>query len=304
MGRLMATDVYLSSISYELGERVPIADLADEPVRAGLAILADEGIRYCRVATAPLAELASASARRTMAEGRTPELIVYSQDTFTGQPAVGVARLAVDAGIPRTSAITVGGNGCGNLGPSLRVAGGLLRADGLTSVLVVTADRATGDTRYLPDGLTVLSDTAASFLVTSELTTPGFRLLGLAVTSRADLDGASGDIVAAKAVVDGVRSASRQVFDAAGVKPGDCRRVLVGNYGNAMRATFATAAGFGRDDAYAPLVAEHGHCFAADILIALRTLVDSGEVAHGDLLLGITTGRYAWTAMLLEHVAS
>jgi 3-oxoacyl-[acyl-carrier-protein] synthase-3 len=300
----MTTDVYLSAVSYELGERVPIADLADEPLRAELAMLADEGMKYCRVATVPLAELASASARRTMAEGRTPELIVYSQDTFTGQPAVGVARLAVDAGIPRTPAITVGGNGCGNLGPGLRVASGLLHAEELTSVLVVTADRATGDTRYLPDGLTVLSDAAASLLVTSELTTPGFRLLGLAVSSRADLGESSDDIAAAKAVLSGIRPAARRVLDAAGVKPGDCRRVLVGNYGNAMRTMFATAVGFGRGDAYAPLVAEHGHCFAADILIGLRTLVDSGEVADGDLLLGITTGRHAWTVLLLEHVAS
>ncbi|MEU4767653.1 hypothetical protein AB0H12_30805 [Actinosynnema sp. NPDC023794] len=300
-----APAVYLSCVEHEFGDPVPLSTLADAEVQANLDLLTGEGLRDCRVATSPPVEMAAASVRRTLRAAQLPEpdAVVYCCDT--PEPGVAPAAVAGDlaaaVGIPTTPVVAAGGGGCGNLGPGLRVARGLLFTEGCSNVVLVTADRAAGSTRYLPHDLTVLSDGAASCVVGTAPLGPAFRLLGIASTANAAA--AAGGLGAAKAVVAGVARATRRVLAAAGLTPADCRYLVTGNYGAAVRSLLASAAGFPRHAVHAPGVADLAHCFAADALAGLRGLVADGAVAGGDRLVLLATSPRSWSAVLVEHEA-
>jgi 3-oxoacyl-[acyl-carrier-protein] synthase-3 len=216
-------------------------------------------------------------------------------------PAALSAALARGLGLPDVPVLRVGGGECGNLGLGLRVARSLVLAEGLRSVLLVTADRAVGDTRYLPESLTVLSDGAASCLVGAAAGGPGFRLLGLAATARADARDAAG-MGAARNTVGGVGRATRRLFADTGTTATDCRHLVLPNYGRSVSSVLAAATGVPRSAIRAPLARAEGHCFSADVLLTLDALRSAGELTAGDRLLLLVTGSGGWTAALAEYV--
>ncbi|WP_156893631.1 hypothetical protein [Actinokineospora enzanensis] len=290
--------MYLSGFEVEFGARVPVAELAEfVGARDEVELLLDEGVRYGLVADRPAEVLAAASAVRTLA-GTRPLAAVYCCETIGARPPASAATaFAVAAGIPDVPVFTVGGAGCGNLGPGLRVARGLLAAEGPGSVLLAVADRAPGP-RYLPGDLTVLSDGAATCLVSTSPARPGFRLLGSAAVTAADRAGARPGLAAAKAAAAGVAAAVGRVLTEADTAVDECALLLVGNYGASVRAMLAAAAGFPSRTVHAPNVAD-GHCFAVDLLHGLRSL----EPSDMDRIVLVATGPHAWTALLLEYRA-
>lgn len=304
MGSSSDRPLFLSCPAHEFGEPVALAELVDAEVRGHLDLLADQGLSRCRVAAAPPHELAVVAASRALLTQlpTEPDAVVYCCDTPGSKmtPASAVGKFAAGVGLISTPVVAVGGGGCGNLGPGLRTARGLLVAEGLSNVLLITSDHAVGDTRYLPDDLTVLSDGAAACVVGTAPLGPAFRLLGVA--SALDARPGGTGLAAAKAVVAGVARATRHVLLTAGLTPADCRFLVTGNYGTAVRSLLAAAAGFPRDKVHAPWVADVAHCFAADALFSLEMLLAHDVLADGDRILLLATSPRSWSAILVEHV--
>jgi 3-oxoacyl-[acyl-carrier-protein] synthase-3 len=301
---MASAPVHLSALACEAGRPVPLAELADPVVRDVADLLAEEGIECCRVAEATPVALAGTSATATLEASREdPDAVIFCSDTPAAEPPGPAAwRLVADLGLAEVPVLRVGGGECGNLGLGLRVARSLLLAEGLGSVLVVTADRAVGDTRYLPESLTVLSDGAASCLVTAAPTRPGFVLRGLAATAKADARQAAG-MGAARNTVGGIAQATRRLLTDTGTTPERCRHLVMPNYGRSVRGVFAAATGVSRSAVRTPLARDGGHCFSADVLMTLDALGTGGELVAGDLLLLLVTGSRGWTVLLAEYAA-
>ncbi|MBO1419216.1 hypothetical protein [Streptomyces sp. FH025] len=295
-------DAYICAISYELGEAVAVDGLADEGVARRLPLLHAQGIRHCRIADEPPPLLAAAAAAGTLSFTATaPGAVVYCTETPHGITASeDLWTFAAAAGLAGPAAQTVAAGGCGNLGPGLRTARALLLAERLDSVLLVTADRfTTGLTRFVDYGTTVLSDGAATCLVTSEPVGPAFRIAGAAALGRTD---ASRETTRrALSTVPAVKTVVSALLEQLPVAAHDFRHLVTGHFGEPSRDFLTAAAGCLPGAAYAPLADEVGHCFSADPLISLAALARRGLLAPGDLVMLLASSPRSWTAIALEY---
>jgi 3-oxoacyl-[acyl-carrier-protein] synthase-3 len=303
MSERTAVPAYISAIAYSLGTATPLADLNDPGLAPELANLLREGVTTCRVAKEGARKLAASAVQQSfeISARQLPDGVVYCSDTITGTPTRDVRELLSDVGCTASPVIMAGGNACGNLGAGLEVATGWLSTQRVSSVLLVTSDEAAIGTRYLASGLTALSDGAASCVVSRVPHGPGYRVLAIASggTGLKDEDGRSSTL---RHVAAGIERSVRTATDIAGVEVSDFRYSLTGNLGRMMRAFLTMAAGLPLNRVYAPDVETVGHCFAADILIDLQTLVVRKLVDPGDKIMLLPTSPESWCVIALEYV--
>lgn len=300
-------NLYASHIFYELGERVPIGKTTDDKVREHLETLHGQGIRHYLVDERPVAELAVAAARPAIdALGGSPvDLFVYCTDTPTDSPVTRhMWQVQSMIGLIDTPAVLVSGGGCNNLGAGLKVARALMATEGLETVLFVTADRVTGSTsRLLYHGMTVLSDSAAACVLTAKPIADGFRILGMSTEVQADVRSSISQLVMARTIMQKIGQALDRVIAESGVQPAGCRYFVTGNYGRTSSSFLTMAAKCTADQEFGPWVADMGHCFSADILINLFTLMARGLLDPADRLLLLGTSRQSWSVMAAEYTA-
>lgn len=298
---LLLPPVYLSAISFTVGERVPVENLAElDPSR--LATARREGIAGCLVDSRSTIELAVACARSSLAVAPQPPVhAVYATDSpyELSQTEDGFDFLR-RCDLVNTDLVTVGGGGCGNLGPGLAVARGLLWSRAPGPVLFVTTDRVMTGNRFTPNGMTLLSDGAASFLLSTELVAPGFRVLSVASSVRAGMAARAG-IAAARQIAAAVGEAAQRALESAELGAA-CRYLLLPNYGVTSRALFSMAAGFDVDTTYPPSNTYVGHCFSADALISLSQLMSDGVLDRGDRLMLLAASPQSWSIVIVEYV--
>ncbi|SDZ35375.1 3-oxoacyl-[acyl-carrier-protein] synthase-3 [Amycolatopsis xylanica] len=298
--------VYVFGLAHELGVSAPLEEIDDPEVREQLGTLRTQGLRDCRVAQETVVELAARSARRTLAavQPDTVDAVVFSTDTSPElTPTAEIWDFLEAVGLPRTPATFVSGSGCGNLGPALAVARGMVLTGDKPTVLMVTADRVRSRTRYLTNGQTVLSDGAASCVVSSTLSGPGYELRTMADTCRADIGTvADKPILVARATTLGIRAVVRTVTERLSLTTADFRHVLTGNYGRSTLEFIASSARVPVDRVASPLGAGTGHCFSADALLTLEHLVDRGHLDDDDQTLVLTMSPRSWSAIVLRRI--
>lgn len=297
---------YLSSISSVLGDETPLADVDEEIVRSELPNLYEQGLKYCRVSTQPAITLAAESARQTLAavpDGAV-DAIVYCTDTSPDKTTTSDGwdlLLALDR--PTVPMTVLGGSGCGNLGPGLAVARNMVRVGDADTVLLVTGDRVKTGTRYLENGQTVLSDGAASCVVSSRRYGPAFRIDGLSSSFRVDIGTvAARPIIVARATAGTIKNAVRQVTEPLSLAASEFRYLLPGYYGRGPQAFLAMSAGFPTDRVYCPLLAEVGHCFSADVLLSLASLRETRAADDGDRLMLLAMSPRSWSIVVATQV--
>lgn len=295
---------YLSAIGYAVGDGVALPDLNDPGIMEELASLRGEGMRECRVANCGRTSLAATAARQSLGDHarQMPGAVVYCTDTVSDSPTHEARRLLAEMGGLPDQFLMAGGSACANLGPGLRIAMSWLKVGQVESVLLVTSDEVIKGSRYLASGRTVLSDSAASCLVSTVPVGPSFRVLGMSFGGRAAPDSGSAGSHALRQTAAGVEQTVRAALGLAGSKTSDCRYILTGNLGRTLRGFLAMAAGFRPTKVYAPCGETLAHCFAADILIALRAIVADGLVNPGDLLMLLPTSPGSWSAIVVEYV--
>jgi 3-oxoacyl-[acyl-carrier-protein] synthase III len=299
------TAVYLSSFASALGEQTLLEDTGDQDVHRHLAALHDQGLKYCLVSECSVADLAAASGRQTLAALRDAEVgaIVFCTDTAPElTPTSEAWDLLLRLGLPRTPVTVVGGSGCGNLGPGLSTARSMIVLDELCPVLLVTADRMRARTRYLDNGQTVMSDGAASCVVSSRPPPgPSFEVRGLASSFRADIGTvAVRRIIVARATVEAIEDTVRRAADRSSLTARDFRYLLTGNFGRTPRELLAESAGVSVDRVYCPMLGQTGHCFAGDVLVSLGSLQQTDQIDHGDHVLLLTASPRSWSVAVLR----
>jgi 3-oxoacyl-[acyl-carrier-protein] synthase-3 len=304
----MTAAVHVSAFAHALGEPHEVARLEEVLAEGAAEDLAREGLVHYRAASGPAWELAAASAVATLAAaGRGPgdvDLVVYATNTFwdsasgDGSPA----RCLDHAGLTHTPLCGVALNGCGNGGLALRTARAWVGAGQARCVLVVTTDRCRPGRRLMPGRFSVLSDGAASCLVTAAPAGPGFRLLAAEAAVDATMHAIDPDadvLDMLKATAGGVRAAVERLRGH--VADGtEFAHLVTNNYTTTASQIFCHCAGVPFERAFLDNLAAMGHCFGADVLIGLARLLESGRAGRGDRVLAIDSGHGFWGAAALE----
>jgi 3-oxoacyl-[acyl-carrier-protein] synthase III len=295
--------IYISAINYVLGEPHPLTELSD-PALLKLAA-PEHGLVSYLSSDQEIWQLAAAAGKRTIEAGPQPDLLIYVSENeaeIADALPLAVGRL----GLGTTEYVSVAGHGCGNLGPALRVARDALYSGQHDQVLLILADRVLDGDRSMINGLSVLSDGAASCLVTREAAeNPGgqFKIEASTIVTRIESSRAGAEAQGLLSIVsmavDGVQDALRQTE----LESSDFSRIMFANYRLTSQRFLAKAMGFPGDRLLLGRIAEFAHCFSADILITLDQAAAAGEVQPGERVLASATGRHSWSMLATERVA-
>lgn len=87
-----------------------------------------------------------------------------------------------------------------------------------------------------------------------------------------------------------------------GLDSSSISHVVANNYGRTSLKIFCGAGRVSFDLLYVEEVEEVGHCFAADTLINLQSLVERGAVSSGERCLVLGSGFSNWSAVIVEYV--
>jgi len=286
--------VHLSAIGYACGAPLPLRDLA-EPMPVDLT-LPEYGLATYRRSDEPGWRLAVAAAQRSLsAAPHQPDLLVYVTETDQ-DPADGVARIADALGLPTVAHVSVGGHGCGNLGPALRLASDALAAGRCDRVLLVLADRADQRPRVMTSGLSVFSDGSACCLVSREPVGAGPRFTVDAVVTRSRVRPGTADWDMLH-LAELAAECAEGIAEETGRRPAAFDHVLFANYRIVSQRFFASALRGPQDRLLVGPVAELGHCFSADLLITLDQYAD--RITPGGHVLASAIGPHSWSAIAI-----
>lgn len=294
------SDIHVSAIGYVHGDRRNVSELDDE--NGELETLAAEIPSY-RSSDRDIWQLAAAAAQRTLDKATgPPDLLMYVSENdpdTTGS----LARILEQLDLTTVEHMAVSGHDCGNLGPTLRMAGSALRARACERILLVLADRALAGRRTMANGLSVLSDGAASCLVTNDAQDtdgPQFAVQTVETRTRVHLDAAPAPGEAILATVRLAKDSVADVFRATNGEASDFGHVVFGNYRPAAQTFLAAAMGLAADKVLLGSVTDLGHCFSADILVTLDHQRSASTLVRGERILAAVTGPYSWSTMALR----
>ncbi|MGW9047686.1 hypothetical protein ACWGQL_34840 [Streptomyces lydicus] len=295
----------LWAFAARFGTRNAIRDSPDPDVRAEAKALERAGLRHYRSFHGNVRELATTSVQQTLQAAGTSRVTaaVYTSDTFaTATPTKEMRTLLLATGLEAVDSTVIAGRGCDNLSLAAAAAEARLHA-GASDVLMVTSDQVTRGTRLNPDARTVMSDGAASCLISWESIGPAFHILATSALSISPPVGAP-PLLRARCHVSAIRALSSQVFELAGLDPARCTTGVTSNVGLGVAHMLRSAAGVAHAPLYRPVSADIGHCFAADGIHTLGLLLRERNTMAGDLVLVIATSLYSCSLMLLRVAAT
>lgn len=306
---MASVDIYISGLQHSLGEPRAIEKLPEVQAAGEASALAADGLRLIRASELEPWELAAQSAELTLSplNRELVNSVFYATDTFWPEAAAdrAPARFLDRLGLQQTPLHGIGFEGCGNAGGLLAAATDALRSGTTTMALCVTTDCAAEGERLMGANVSVLSDGAASFVASSRRPLSGFRVLAICRAIEAGmhrLDVATDTMAVVKATADGIRRATSLALEQTGLDPSAISHVVANNYGRTSLRIFCGAGRVPFDLLYRENVDEIGHCFAADTLINLQSLIERGVVSTGERCLVLGSGFSNWSAAIVEYV--
>jgi len=306
--------IYVSSIGYELGERVSLAALPQSADETQLTDLRGSGMEHYRESTDSVGTLSMRSVETTLAawtgDVQTIDCIIFCSMSLPELDDESLANLCTTANLPKIPVVGISLNGCAHLAPALRFARGLIASEGLRNILVITADKCMTPERRVADmNFAVLSDGAASCIVSSSLESAEFRVDGIGQASNNRLRGIDYSQSQRRTmgmISVGVRESARLALAEACMPEGSASCAIMSNVRNDACQMFAKQCKLSPMSVYSESLSDVGHCFSSDPLINLAKSGDWRRAKATDndekrfLVFGL--GPFAWGALLFMPV--
>jgi len=305
----------ITALDYYIGTLEPLETLARSPeeedavntmVATGLCTYSRSELR--------VADMAAAAMKRTLARsGVAPsavQAVVFATESHWDYepPTVrrrdnsrkfrqDVYKAIWEVGLTNAYPFGVMFSGCGNLVSAVAVAANMVQAQGLTDVLVVVSDRQAADTtRVMFPAVGVVSDAAASCLVTSR-PVAGFAIDDVVLHSNlglweADIEGDFGRFLVEMA--RGLKEMGHKMVAASGRKPSEYKYFLPNNYSRSTLRVFCHQLGYAQSQLFLDNLPRVSHTYAADVLINLFELEAKGALGSGDRVMALTSGPATW----------
>ena len=305
----------ITALDYYIGTLEPLETLARSPEEedAVNTMVATGQCTYSR-SDLRVADMAAAAMKRTLARsGIAPsaiQAVVFATESqWDYEPPTvrrrdnsrkfrqDVYKAIWEVGLTNAYPFGVMFSGCGNLVSAVAIASNMVQAQGLTDVLVVVSDRqAEGTTRVMFPAVGVVSDAAASCLVTSR-PVAGFHIDDVVLHSNlglweADIEGDFGRFLVEMA--RGLKEMGHKMVAASGRKPAEYKYFLPNNYSRSTLRVFCHQLGYNQSQLFLDNVPRVSHTYAADVLINLFELDAKGALSSGDRVMALTSGPATW----------
>jgi hypothetical protein len=296
---------YLHAAAWTLGTRHSLPQEVDAETADRLHREEIEG--YYRADEEPWMMAVSAAEQTLKKSGFVAEdidLILYACESTDCRADISLDpnRFAEALGAPSVPLMGVTANGCANLGALLRSARNAVAVGDAANVLIATADAWDERSRLVGAGTALMSDSAATALVSAERPAQGW-LIGDIFTAvdhtMHAIDPAVDTIPMVRGTAQGIRAAAAGFFTPGRPAREDYTTVVADNLGALVLKVLASSAGLDRTRVFAQ-TSLHGHCFAADILLNLDAVAPRTEA--GTKVLGLITGHNYWTCVGLEYL--
>lgn len=305
--------VYLTGLAYELGDLCDIREIDDLKRSSQLLdmLLMLNLDKYSK-SQLTASELAKNSVLQTLEKAQIYrediDVVIYATNSFwnlgagvngTGLPEV--ARLIDELALEQAYPIGINLSECGNLHSALRVAASLIRAEDCENVLIVTTDKNSEEERILQGTLSVLSDGAASFLLTSSREKGEFELLCTSqyINSKAShIDPKTPEFM--EETIEGVKQTANIALKKINKKPNDFHRLITNCYNISVSRTFCHILGFNEAQTYTKNISRFAHAWASDNIINLHDFSIESPLLTDELAMLIGTGSSGWGCSLLS----
>jgi len=305
--------MYLTALAYELGESHPATELRESVDGEILESLLDDGIVNFRRSRVSRSLLSAHSFARTLdawqGDPDTLDLILYCSETMSPDVRAGPEfhHFCNGRGLSKTPIVGLSLSRCGNLMPALRFARSQIRGEGLRNVAIVTADTGVDSRRVAQMNLAILSDGAASCIVTGNPQGAEFRLLGMAQTSDhevLELDIGTHRLQLLQIIANGIRRAKRAALADAGLESAAVGHLYCATMRLGAVKFMAQLCGIKPSNTFDGCVAATSHVFSADLIV---NLIESGDwrAAQGltaKPFLALLMGTNTWGALVAESV--
>lgn len=301
--------VKLGAIGYQLGEAKPIASLIDDN-RSGLKKVIDSAqfSYYLDAQEADAYQLALASIEQTLSAsnltGEDIDLMIFASDSMCSVSAnhMFYRQLADQFGIDNAYPMIVTMSECANFHVALEVAQSSITAGKARNVLLVATDKSelvSPATRIVGDGIGVMSDGAASCLVSAELD-DGLILLQVerqirGELLRVDLEPQHELLLRAQAS----ESIFASMFNRHKLHGSDLKQLFCSNLNMNILEIFLQQSGIDRSQIYQANHQRLAHCLSCDSLINLRDYVHTQGILAGESFALLGMGPVTWGGALL-----
>jgi 3-oxoacyl-[acyl-carrier-protein] synthase-3 len=308
--------VRLGAVGYELAPARPIAELAEPDARTKAAVVERaEFPRFLDAGETSAYELAMAAIDKTMAVSElAPEevdCIVFATDSFKSarETMAFYRRLVHTRGFTRAYPVMVSMSECANLHAALDVAQSMSaqgRADTLLLVTVDLARMVSPESRLVGEGVGVMSDAAASCIVSPRLL-DGLELVCVEKSIRTGLVGIERPLTPQQDLLARLETNGQlfeRLFERASLQAGNVTKILPSNLGTSMLRNFLGDLGFEDRQLFTSNHQRMAHCLASDCLINLHDHVAASEAAAGDVFILYGLGPVTWGGAVLRATHS
>jgi 3-oxoacyl-[acyl-carrier-protein] synthase III len=210
------------------------------------------------------------------------------------------------AGLEAVPTVALSMNSCGNLMPAFKFARNAIESEGLQNIAIVSTDCAYERTRVAHMQLGILSDGAASCIVSGESDEAQFEILGEGqATNQKVLHLTWPDQKAAglQFVVNGVRKAVEKAYHDAMLTRNDVDFLFCPNIRSDSNEFLSRFLRIERKRSYHEGLATYSHVYSSDCLINLvhsKLWRSKNSQNDGQTLLCLMMGSHSWGAMILR----
>lgn len=300
--------VYLDAIAYVVGDPVSIDDLPEcRNSAADRDVLHQEGYENFLVCHDDIEDMALRSVQRTLADsGLAPgeiDILLFVSDSGGDQRArecnSRVHRLCMRLKLANAYPIGINQSTCGNFCSALRVAAALLQTGDARNVLLVTVDKSENGSRVMDNNAAVLSDGAASCLL-SRSERGRYRLLGITQACSHPLGGEGEAGAKVFLALDGFQQAFETFVARHGLARDQLTQLIPNNYNRTLLTLYGQIGGIDMDKIYTGNLGVKGHVYAGDNLINLADYAGSVALCRGERIAMLSNGPSNWGLTALE----
>ena len=300
--------VFLDSISCIIGDPFPVDELPEcRKSSADMQVLKQEGYENFLTCSASIEEMAIQSLQKTLENSKiSPDMIdilIFSSDSAGDQREREcnsiVHNICAKLGLVNAYPLGVNQSTCGNFCSSLRIAAALLQTGDAKHILLVTAEKSENGKRIMDSNAAVLSDGAASCLVsTSEQAR--YRLLGITQSSCHSLGSETEAGSKVFLALNGFQKAFEKFIHQQGLDVGSVVQLIPNNYNSTLLSIYSQISQIGMEKIYTDNLSAKAHVYSSDNLINLMDYANSTDLQPGDRIVMLSNGPSNWGLTALE----
>lgn len=308
------TKVYWTSSSYELGDLHKIEEIDElKENNQVLNTLLTLGLDQYSKSNVSAIDIAKRSIQNTLQKTNISrediDILVYASYSF-GDSGFSlhqqVGNLIDELGLENAYPIGTFLSGCGNLHTAIRIARNLIKSQECKNILVVTTDVVPYNfSRIVQPNISVLSDAAASFILTSCKAEGEFEVLSNNQHMNAKIshiDPQKEPLEYLEKVIEGIKKTCAISLENINKESKNFSQLITNNYNISVSKTICATLNFNTERNYSKNISRFAHASAADNVINLCDFSVKKIFSSNELVLLLGTGPSTWGSTVLSKL--